>query len=254
MAFYNDLILSRGHEEGYIVLWQIVKFSSTADVPSTLATPATFSQGARTRSAFYKVPEGNKTGPGLYQRLLQFETPHCNQWFMRFGLYSPISSSRNPVLAICNSTSKVFFWDLSRLVEYQKYITAPTQVSKPNWLGLKPRNKKTTDKSDKHRLFGHVPIDESIASSSVSSFNAEMLTATVDLETNRESWDEKYAAGNPWKSLKAHKVEVIPRVTSVGRGLAWSDNGDFCVVVGSSGIISVLERWARFTPKVKMET
>ena len=159
-------------------------------------------------------------------------------------MYIPYSSSRHPVLAMCNSGSKVFFWDLSRLVDYQKFITSPETVPKPNWLGLKTQTKKSA-KLDGHRLISQTPVDESVASGSVCSFSTETLATALDLETNRGPWDEKYATGNPWKSLQAHKVENIPRVTTVGRAVAWSDDGEFCVVVGSSGIISVLERWGR---------
>lgn len=171
---------------------------------------------------------------------------------MRFGLYTPCSSSKHPVLAKCNSTSKVHFWDISRLVDYQKFITSPETVPKPSWLSLKSQTKKA-GKSDWHGLLSQTPVDESVASSSVSSFSTETLASAIDIEANRSQWDEKYATGNPWKSLKAHKIESIPRVTTVGRAVAWSNDGDFCVVVGSSGIISVLERWARNMPNIKAE-
>jgi polycomb protein EED len=251
VRFYHDLVLSRGHEEGHIVLWQITGFSP-AEVPSASAAPTTYDQSAKTRSAFFKAPKGDKTAQRLYKRLLQFATPQCNQWYMRFSLYTPYSSSKHHVLAMCNSVSKVHFWDFSRLADYQKFIISPATVPKPSWLSLKSQNKKS-GKADGHRLLSQTLVDESVASSSVSSFSTESLAAAIDIEANRSAWDEKYWTGNPWKSLKAHKIEGIPRVTTVGRAVAWSDDGDFCVVVGSSGIISVLERWARSTPNIKAD-
>lgn len=251
VRFYHDLVLSRGHEEGHIVLWQITGFSP-AEVPSASAAPTTYDQSAKTRSAFFKAPKGDKTAQRLYKRLLQFAIPQCNQWYMRFGLYTPYSSSQHHVLAMCNSASKVHFWDFSRLADYQKFITSPETVPKPGWLSLKPQNKKS-GKADGHRLLSQTPVDESVASSSISSFSTESLAAAIDIGANRSAWDEKYWTGNPWKSLKAHKIEGIPRVTTVGRAVAWSDDGDFCVVAGSSGIISVLERWARSTPNIKAD-
>ncbi|KAL5348345.1 hypothetical protein ACLOAV_006827 [Pseudogymnoascus australis] len=248
VAFYGDLILSRGHTEGCIVLWQITGFSSSTEVPSDSAAPTAYDQSARTRSAFSKVPEGDKTGPRLYQRLLQFATPGCNQWFMRFGLFTPFSTSQHAILAMCNSTSKVHFWDLSRFVDYQKFITSPETVPKPGWLSLKSQPRKLGP-----RLVSQTSVDESVASSSLYSFSTETLASSIDIEANRSFWDEKYATGNPWKSIKAHKVESIPRVTSAGRAIAWSGNGDFCVVVGSSGIISVLERWAKSAANITTE-
>lgn len=137
-------------------------------------------------------------------------------------------------------------------MEYQKFITSPETVPKPSWLSLKAQTKKF-GKSDGHRLLSQASVDESVASSSVCSFGTETFATAIDLEANRGAWDEKYSMGNPWKSLKAHKVESIPRVTSVGRAVAWSNNGEYCVVVGSSGIISVLERWGKKANKTKGE-
>ncbi|KFY37662.1 hypothetical protein V494_04674 [Pseudogymnoascus sp. VKM F-4513 (FW-928)] len=250
VRFYKDYILSRGHEEGCIVLWQITRFSSLAEVPPASAAPTTYDQSARTRSAFFEVPKGDKTGPHQYQRLLQFEMPGCKQWYMRFGIHNPLSPSQSPVLTMCNSSSKIFFWDLSRFVAYEKFIDSPDTVPKPHWLSLQSHAKKT---GQLDRLLSQTPVDESVASSSVSSFSTETLATAIDLETNRAAWDEKYAIGNPWRSVKAHKAENIPRVSSVGRAVAWSENGEFCVVVGSSGIISVLERWAKKSPNTKSE-
>ncbi|OBT91285.1 hypothetical protein VE02_00285 [Pseudogymnoascus sp. 03VT05] len=252
VKFYKDLVLSRGHKEGCIVLWQITGFSSSAEIPSTSAAPTTYDQSAKTRSAFFKAPRGDKTAPRQYQRLLQFAIPQCNQWYMRFGLFSPYSSSQHPVLAMCNSASKVHFWDFSRLIKYKKFITSPETEPKPSWLTLKSQIKKS-GKSEGIRLLSQTTVDESVSSSSVYSFSTESLAAATDIEANRGVWDEKYATGNPWKSLKAHKVESIPRVTTVGRAVAWSDDGGFCVVVGSSGIISVLERWAKNIPNIKAD-
>lgn len=129
------------------------------------------------------------------------------------------------------------------MVEYQKFITAPSEMPRPHWLTLK-RCAEKDDKSEMSHLYGHIQRDESVASSSVNTLGTKTLATALEIETNREAWDEKYAMGNPWRSLKAHKVESIPRVTTVGRAVAWSDNGEFFVVVGSPNIISVLERWA----------
>ncbi|KFY36543.1 hypothetical protein V495_07807 [Pseudogymnoascus sp. VKM F-4514 (FW-929)] len=252
VQFYNDLVLSRGHEEGCIVLWQITRFTSSIGDISDLPAPTTYNQNARTRSAFFQAPEDDKTAPRLYKRLLQFAIPNCDQWFMRFSMYNPYATSRHPVLAMCNSVSKVFFWDLSRLIEYQEFIKSPETVPKPSWLSMKTQSKKSR-RSDGHRLLSQTPVDESVASSSVCSFSTETLATAIDIEANRSLWGEKYAMGDPWKSLKAHKVENIQRVTSVGRAVAWSDDGSFCVVAGSSGIISVLERWTKNTSIIKTE-
>ena len=64
-----------------------------------------------------------------------------------------------------------------------------------------------------------------------------------DAEKSREIWTKRYGIGRPQMELLPHKEEVVKNLSFVGRQVAWSVGGEWCVVVGSAGVISVLERW-----------
>ncbi|KAJ8064205.1 hypothetical protein OCU04_006554 [Sclerotinia nivalis] len=57
-------------------------------------------------------------------------------------------------------------------------------------------------------------------------------------------WDEKYSLRQkfPLKGLKPHKVEVVKGFGFLGRGLAWSRGGEWCVVAGGEGVVACLGR------------
>jgi len=94
-------------------------------------------------------------GPKQYARLLEFDVPGCLEFYMRFSLYSPLSTGvTHPTLAICNSRSKIFFWDLSRLNEYYSYTTSANnsnqngfqpQLAPPIWLPSARAKEKKND-------------------------------------------------------------------------------------------------------------
>lgn len=50
---------------------------------------------------------------------------------------------------------------------------------------------------------------------------------------------------DPLEKLEAHNVETVKGLTFTGRQVAWSVCGEWCVVVGSSGVIAVLHRWEK---------
>jgi hypothetical protein len=43
--------------------------------------------------------------------------------------------------------------------------------------------------------------------------------------------------------IKAHEVMDIPKVKSTIRDIAWSPRGDYMVLVGENGIITICKRW-----------
>ena len=49
---------------------------------------------------------------------------------------------------------------------------------------------------------------------------------------------------DPWKSLAPHKEEAVRGLEFTGRQVAFSTGGEWCVVVGSAGVLAVFERWA----------
>ncbi len=60
-----------------------------------------------------------------------------------------------------------------------------------------------------------------------------------------EDWNSRYNTDNPNTPVKAHKVEMAKGQTAVGRQVAWSPEGEWCVVVGSNSLVMVLQRWAK---------
>jgi polycomb protein EED len=213
--------------------------------------------------------------------------------FMRFSLY-PGSATTNPVLAFCNASSKVFFWDLARLEEYYDYITnintsvAPDSTSTavnpghtaasmqdvkrpPFLVPYKHRNRGVV--TALHRLARETSPVDSASTDSSSHKNAHLppnhdadpsadapprshpaagahqpvipgLTPS-DSAKSLEIWAKRYSIGDPHGDIIAHKDEVVKGFEFVGRYIAWSNGGEWCVVVGSAGMIGIFERWQK---------
>lgn len=249
VAFYGDQILSRACHDNVIVLWRIEGFSSDDPPPAPSAAPtlqnlvptSNEDPGRLTRSAF--VPTTSPACPAQYTRLLEFDTPNCGpQFFMRFKLHHV--PGQNPVLAFCNASGNIFFWDLARLSAYRDIMGAlreprgdrSTAVQLPGWLkSVMPRQR--GDGAGRSRKEGS--DRDSMASGQtgpvdVTDFNLETL----------ESWASRYNMEDPQEPLRAHKTESSS-ANFVGRQAAWSPGGEWCVVVGSSNTTLVLQRWAR---------
>jgi polycomb protein EED len=64
-------------------------------------------------------------------------------------------------------------------------------------------------------------------------------------ERSKTLWNKKYDIGDSLHYIEAHKEETIKGYTFTGRQVAWSADGEWCVVVGSSGVIGVLQRWGK---------
>ncbi|ERS97924.1 hypothetical protein HMPREF1624_06095 [Sporothrix schenckii ATCC 58251] len=135
VAFYGDLILSRACLEDVIVLWRIEGFDSTAEPPSPEQAPSNQDTTKLTRSAFHvplitspsAVASANANAVASttpqYTRLLQLHTPGCGpQFFMRFGLFNV--AGHHPMLAFCNASAKIFFWDFTCFSAYRQFMTA----------------------------------------------------------------------------------------------------------------------------------
>jgi polycomb protein EED len=65
----------------------------------------------------------------------------------------------------------------------------------------------------------------------------------VDWVKTRKGWSEKYDMGDPLKEIAAHWTDVVKGLTVVGRQVAWSPDGKWCVVVGSDSVIACFQRW-----------
>lgn len=63
-----------------------------------------------------------------------------------------------------------------------------------------------------------------------------------------EAWDSRYSIGTDGgtvggEALKPHARERVARYAAIGRQVAWSPEGDWCVAVGSYSLVALLHRW-----------
>lgn len=250
MAFFGDLILSRACHEDIIVLWRIEGFSSQDPPPSAAEAPTTSDPERLTRSAF--APGTASSCPPQYTRLMQFYTPMCgHQFYLRFKLFDT-NKEKHPVLAFGNAHSTIFFWDITRLLGYHSFmdeVKDPARdksepVHRPGWLvPIQQRHKG----DPVNKLKDTASDRESVFSGRTGSVDAEThvdINADYGQET-LESWEDKYDAARVENSIRAHAQINITVKDFVGRQVAWSPHGDWCVVVGSKNLAIVLQRWAK---------
>ncbi|TPX06981.1 uncharacterized protein E0L32_011126 [Thyridium curvatum] len=250
VAFYGDCILSRACHEECIVLWRIEGFSSEDPPPSPDIAPTAHDTSKLTRSAF--TPLTSPSGQAQYTRLMQFHTPGCGvQFFMRFSmLHVP---GQHPVLGFCNAQSKIFFWDMARFTTYHDFMAAlqdprrdpNTPVARPPWLKpIVPRKRGPEPSLNRRR---EASAQDSAVSGNVSTPDpekAEVLFHGYNRETI-DDWEKKYSMDDPHALIRAHKFEVLSGFSLVGRQVAWSPEGDWCVIVGSNNRAVIMQRWAR---------
>ncbi|TGO81068.1 hypothetical protein BPOR_1377g00010 [Botrytis porri] len=140
VQFYDDSILSRSACEDCIVLWDITGFDSEGRPPSQDEAPTQHeaANGSATLTCF---TDPTKNDP--YVRLIEFSTPGTETAWIRFSLFQGIPLSNqsfsdntdqnldpktglpqisHSILAIPALGSKVYFWDLNRLVAYNEYL------------------------------------------------------------------------------------------------------------------------------------
>jgi polycomb protein EED len=259
--FFGDLILSRACHDEVIVLWRIEGFSSADPPPPPSRAPTTFDPSQLTRSAF--APKSSLVCPSPYTRLLQFSTPGCGvQFFMRFSIFH--IPGQHAMLAFCNAASKIYFWDLQRLTDYAEFVSKVQDPSRdrsvsidslrPAW--LKPiHHRKAEGGSQKDRAStdGVQQINQDLNESASKLLLKEYSSETV---TN---WESRYSSWNPHGLVKPHKEELVNKYNKerkrvaysfVGRQVAWSPAGEWCVVVGSQNLAVILQRWAPDRDKV----
>jgi polycomb protein EED len=248
VTFHGDLVLSKALHEDCIVLWLIKGFNSTSAPPPQSSAPTNYDTEPDTRSAFSPPPSAFDRSR-QYTRLLQFAIPDCFEFYMRFSLYSPLSAPvTHPILAMCNSASKVYFWDFKRLEEFHDYVMsskdihgdASQSVQRPVWLPASRSKGKSRD----------ADTESTTASSHTLSTEAAMANP-ADIPPSQT---RKYAMGDPFGMVEAHKVvDTKLKGSWTGRQVAWSACGKWCVVVGSPNVIAVFERWADRKEKGRRE-
>lgn len=247
MAFFGDLILSRACHEDIIVLWRIEGFSSHDPPPEMSEAPTTSDTERLTRSAF--APATASACPPQYTRLLEFWTPNCgHQFYLRFKLFH--DKDKHPVLAFGNAKATIFFWDLARLGDYHKFISEVRDpdrdkaqpVLRPGWLTSGQHRHKGDAVS---KLKDAASDRESVASGRTGSVDVE---TQLDANTNYpqeslENWELKYDMTRVDEPIRAHAQSGISAKDFVGRQVAWSASGEWCVVVGSKNLAGILQRW-----------
>lgn len=247
VAFYGDLVLSRACHEQKIVLWRIEGFNSEDPPLPPSVAPTAHDQARTTRSAFAPA-----SAPAQWMRLLQFETANCNvQFFLRFSLFH--SAGHHPILCFCNANKDIMMWDMERLGAYQDYINAlrdpdrdpATKVPRPAW--LLPAHHKSKKEP---KLVGDAAV---LAAANLmrpvghkDPFDVEMiLRAEGHSQETIEQWGSRYDISNPHKMVKPHRTESLTGPTFVGRQVAWSPDGCWCVVVGSRNHAVIFQRWPK---------
>jgi polycomb protein EED len=233
VQWYNDLILSHACREDKIILWKIDDFSSdSAEVPDA---PVPTSNAVTSRTPVI-VPANATLGTrsawgGRFQRLLQFDLPNTNQFYMRFSIFHGLGF--HPVLVAGNEKSKAFFWDLQRL---ENSGTGEDGFQNERPLGL-PRHVREGSSS-------------SIASSAVSAGSATTKSKRKKLkEPPRDR-----GVADPFQSIKAHKIIEVPKYIAFPfRHFAWSLDGQWCVGVGDTGLINVFHRWEKGVPPLQTD-
>jgi polycomb protein EED len=254
VAFFGDLILSRACHEDTICLWRIEGFSSDDPPPTALQAPTTYDPSKQTRSAFLPVPSSAR--PIQYTRLLKFHTPDCGvQFFMRFRIFN--EPGKHPILAFCNIKSKIMFWDLERLAAYSRFIEhlgdlkrdKSVPLERPAWLQVRKLRKETSVKGTavSHlRSSFHAADKESMASMSPDPEGAS--AGQPYSQKTLDEWASLYDITNPHGALQPHRsihATLANEELFVGRQVAWSADGEWCVVVGNGNRIVICQRWAK---------
>lgn len=149
VCFYGDLVLSKAAGEGKIVLWRITGFNSKLPPlgPDRALKTGEFKDtrnGFMTPSFRPRYEKSNDNTPihaeknaeesprPLFERLLEFQVPDSDPFYMRFSLLTPSPShpDLHPVLAYGNHNSKIFFFDLTRLeLGHDGRISSPPEAS-----------------------------------------------------------------------------------------------------------------------------
>lgn len=237
-----------------IVLWGIEGFSSRDPPPPQSTAPTAYDPSRLTRSAF--SPSISPAGPVFYTRILEFDTPGCGpQFFMRFRLHCV--PDQNQVLAFCNANGRIFFWDFERLRAYHDFTDSIANAQnagcegpgRPSWLQLSHPRRAGTGHPPGKPTDSNGPEVGAMSRSTLRTNESEAkapkaLVAVGAYSTDTVlSWESKYNIDSPHRPLKAHKVEAFGMSSFVGRQVGWSPGGEWCVVVGSSNVALILQRW-----------
>lgn len=167
---------------------------------------------------------------------------------MRFSLFC--QAGKRPILVIGNEKSKVFFWDLQSLEEWEgtskegdnsndnrfKVPRAKKGIARKIVKPTKQREPSVTSTTTTTTTNAGSSIGQNGRLNSASSETAEQAVE------GRSRARLKFAADDPFKTLLPHRTHVVPRVTFAARQVAWSVGGEWMVVTGDQGMIAVFTR------------
>jgi polycomb protein EED len=290
VCFYGDLILSKAAEENKIVLWKVTGLNSKATPPLPDSAPGT-GTFLDTRSGFLQQDvcsnelheiDSKCRSPlviPLLTRLLEFQVPFCDLFYMRFSLLLPSHAHPHlhPVLAIGNTKTKIFFWDLMGLeLGHDGGVTSSNeedQFKRPDSKNKRklgePLSRKAFESYNNPDIRSESPLASSShrSSSVLTTTNAsspavfplqepEVSTtrtspALFDPTTDGSSVPprlNKYRINDPFTPIPAHYSHT-PNVNYhlMARQIAWSSCGRWCVVAGESGskdaMAAIYDRW-----------
>ncbi|KAF2260763.1 WD40 repeat-like protein [Lojkania enalia] len=242
IQWHNDLIISRASGECKILLWRIDNFNSDKEPPVSAPIPP--SQTVQSQTPIV-LPPKQRSGTlsawgGRFQRLLQFELPESQNFYIRFNPFSMPNIA--PILAAGNHISQVFFWDLQHLEEVGG-IKELSYRAEPN----KKKSRKNTagDSSSKAQAptliaRAHRIREDSVASSSTDTAAGWPVKAKRKDKTKREKRDGLVSTiGDSFRSLAAHKKITVPKVEFTIRQVSWSRDGKWCIACGDYGMIAI---------------
>lgn len=212
-------------------MWRIDGFNSDRDPPGPAPIPP--SQAVNSHSKV-SVPTSSISGTrsawgGRFQRLLQFDLPDHNQFYIRFNIFHAIGA--HPILVAGNENSKLFFWDLQRLEDAG--IGDDPSVS-------------ASSSAVQSTSSGHIGVATTKlgrggkAAKAAKAANAAKITKIPKIP-NR-------GIGDPFRSVEPHKEITIQGYTFVFRQMAWSPDGQWCVATGDVSLIHILHRWEDGVP------
>ncbi|OAA64300.1 embryonic ectoderm development protein [Niveomyces insectorum RCEF 264] len=101
------------------------------------------------------------------------------------------------------------------------------------------------DKHDKHTDSPTTVASAGKIEAASSNGNGNVSITDIYNKETLEDWKSKYDTADPHVQIKAHKTETAKGMPIVGRQVAWSPEGEWCVVVGSNSRIMILQRWAK---------
>lgn len=191
-----------------------------------------------------------------FQRLLQFDTPDSDIWYIRFGLFH--EAGRHPVLAAGNMHNKICFWDLQKLEKVKTGENVPVKRKS----GKGAAGPSTLKSNLVERVREESESAQSDSSALTSSTNhpapgrppkkARSIKIVGEGEEEEEEEEEREfdrttGIGDPFRSIVPHKTIQLERKKSIGsqivRQVAFSRGGEWCVACGDHGMIAVMNRW-----------